>query len=250
MPGGILLSGAWLFLHEAACLKKSCSGKQWPAPWLLFQLMAVMKRILLVLACICLDLICRSTAFHEPQEFDMLLHRNLAALYASGILRMDDPALDEVVALDFGDDERLQMGWRWKSWSAGAMANPCMAWNRRGARLDCPVCQEGGKGLQEHWALRDDGIPQARLSGLLGPAGRLICCPPETAKNPFVPPLIRCSLFFWIPNPSAESGHMDSRCADDAASDGAIRLEADGPVHHLLHPSRTSCRSNRLRECR
>ena len=42
--------------------------------------MAVMKRILLVLTCICLDLICRSAAFHEPQEFDMLPHRNLAAL--------------------------------------------------------------------------------------------------------------------------------------------------------------------------
>lgn len=57
----------------------------------------------------------------------------------------------------------------------------------------------GGRGLQEHWALRDDGIPQVRLSGLLGPSGRLICCPPETAKNPFVPPLMRCSLFFGFP---------------------------------------------------
>lgn len=129
----------------------------------------------------------------------MLLHRNLAALYTPGILCIDDPALDEAEALDFGDDERLQMGWRWKSWSAGAEANPCMAWNRRGARLDGPVCQGGGRGLQEHWALRDDGIPQVRLSGLLGPSGRLICCPPETAKNPFVPPLMRCSLFFGFP---------------------------------------------------
>lgn len=105
-------------------------------------------------------------------------------------------------------------------------------------------------GLQEHWAFRNDDAPQARLSGLLGLAGRLICWPLETAKSPFVPPLMRCSLFFWTPNPSAESGRMDSRRADDVANDRAIRLEADGPVHHLLRPSRTSCRSNRLRECR
>lgn len=209
-----------------------------------------MKRILLVLACICLDLICRSAAFHEPQEFDMLLHRNLAALYTPGILCIDDPALDEAEALDFGDDERLQMGWRWKSWSAGAEANPCMAWNRRGARLDGPVCQGGRQGASgtlgasRRWY---SSGPAVRTSWPIWPSHLL---PARNSEEPLRPSLDALQPVFWIPNPSAESGHMDSRRADDAANDGAIRLEADGPVHHLLHPSRTSCRSNRLRECR
>jgi hypothetical protein len=166
--------------------QRPCSRKQWPALWLLFQLMAVMKRILLVLACICLDLICRSAAFRELQEFDMLLHRNLAALYASGILCIDGPALDEAEALDFGDDERLQMGWRWKSWSAGAEANPCMAWNRRGGSSRWP------------------GLPGGRQ----GASG---------------------------------------------TSSASRRWHSSGPAawtSRLSWLSRTSCRSNRLRECR
>lgn len=74
-----------------------------------------------------------------------------------------------------------------------------MAWSRRGPLLNGPVRQEGSRGLQEHWAFRNDGAPQARLSGLLGLAGRLICWSLETAKSPFVPPLMRCSLFFGPP---------------------------------------------------
>lgn len=52
-----------------------------------------------------------------------------------------------------------------------------------GAQLDRPVHQAGGEGLQEHRVLRDDDIPQARVPGLLGPAGSIIRYPLETAKS-------------------------------------------------------------------